>query len=307
MVNSKTLHQMHTSIHLHNRTYNILVVLAVVLSLASANFYFEEVYEDEISASDRWVQPTSDVKNTTYTVDDIDYFVDQRGQLQWNIETELLENEELKDQWWGFKAIGPGKYFSALSNDFQQILFPGQDDLILQFIAEIPVSVNYGNVIVKLLPEDLNPEQFTRETPFYLKFGPRTGGDTKFIFEIFQNGKHGIFKKHIRPPHDGQGHLFKLIVRTDNSYEIYVDNAKKDDGSIIEDFEWTETESVVPETIGSIGIEADLVGEVIHLGYMMLANNEMDATSYQQYIIDSIATKKEFEENAKILEKSMQK
>lgn len=75
-------------------------------------------------------------------------------------------------------------------------------------------------------------------------FGPDRCGATNKVHFIFRHKspKTGEYEeKHLQgppvPPNDKLSHLYTLVIRSDNTYEIKVDNESKKSGSLLSDFE----------------------------------------------------------------------
>jgi calnexin len=86
-------------------------------------------------------------------------------------------------------------------------------------------------------------ESFSNETPYVIMFGPDKCGDNNKVHFIFRhkNPLTGAFEeKHLktppRVPLDKKSHLYTLVLRTDETYDVMVDGVVKAGGSLLEDF-----------------------------------------------------------------------
>jgi hypothetical protein len=77
-------------------------------------------------------------------------------------------------------------------------------------------------------------------------FGPDIcGTTTKRVHVIFNyKGENKLIKKEISAPTDQLTHVFTLIVRKDNTYEVLIDGEKKESGKLEEDWDF-----LAPKTI----------------------------------------------------------
>ncbi|XP_011137857.1 calnexin isoform X2 [Harpegnathos saltator] len=122
--------------------------------------------------------------------------------------------------------------------------------LIVQYEVNFQEGQECGGAYLKLLTLDDNYsdlKQFQDKTPYVIMFGPdKCGNDHKlhFIFR-HQNPLNGtITEKHCKKAKDRledyfkdkNPHLYTLIIRPDNSYEIKVDNKILNSGSLMDDF-----------------------------------------------------------------------
>jgi calreticulin len=78
----------------------------------------------------------------------------------------------------------------------------------------------------------------TGESDYNIMFGPDICGATKRVHVIFSNkGKNHLIKKTIPAETDQLTHVYTLIVRPDNTYEVRIDGSKKESGSLAEDWD----------------------------------------------------------------------
>ncbi|KAL5011596.1 hypothetical protein ScPMuIL_010147 [Solemya velum] len=119
---------------------------------------------------------------------------------------------------------------------------------IVQYEVRFASGIDCGGAYIKLLSYDtkFNPETFQDKTPYTIMFGPdKCGLDHKlhFIFR-HRNPKTGEFEeKHAKKPSanidsnfsDKKTHLYTLIVNPDNTFEILIDNAIVNKGSLLSD------------------------------------------------------------------------
>jgi calreticulin len=84
------------------------------------------------------------------------------------------------------------------------------------------------------------------ESPYNIMFGPDIcGPGTKKVHVIFAyKGKNLLVKKDIRCKDDVFSHLYTLIVRPDNTYEVKIDNKKVDGGSLEEDWDFLQPKKI---------------------------------------------------------------
>merc|ERR1711953_531049 len=110
-------------------------------------------------------------------------------------------------------------------------------------------ALQCGGAYIKLTSEqggDWKAGDITNETPYTFMFGPdKCGGTNKVHFiHRFQNPVTKEYSEHHleAPPtpvgtSDKRSHLYTLVVRSDNTYEIFVDKETKKSGSLLEDFD----------------------------------------------------------------------
>ncbi|RMX56533.1 hypothetical protein pdam_00007231 [Pocillopora damicornis] len=120
-------------------------------------------------------------------------------------------------------------------------LFSGDLGLVLK-------AMECGGAYVKLLSQQdsFDLKTFHDKSPYTIMFGPDKCGEDKKLHFIFRhkNPKTGEYEeKHAKKPtgnfqnvFDGKKtHLFTLVVRPDNSFEVFVDQTSVNSGNLLED------------------------------------------------------------------------
>eukprot|EP01122_Echinamoeba_exundans_P015950 TRINITY_DN7944_c1_g1_i1.p1 TRINITY_DN7944_c1_g1~~TRINITY_DN7944_c1_g1_i1.p1 ORF type:complete len:404 (-),score=173.71 TRINITY_DN7944_c1_g1_i1:59-1270(-) len=112
-------------------------------------------------------------------------------------------------------------------------------DLVFQFTVKHEQNIDCGGGYLKILPKGLDQENFNGDSKYNIMFGPDIcGSSTKRIHVIFEkNGQNHLIKKTIPAESDEYTHLYTLIVRPDNTYEVRVDNKEVAKGSLEEDWD----------------------------------------------------------------------
>jgi len=120
--------------------------------------------------------------------------------------------------------------------------------MVLQYEVQFQNSQECGGAYIKLLTGDKPMElsQFHDKTPYTIMFGPdKCGNENKlhFIFRHKNPVNGSIEEKHAKKPtsriddvFDGKPHLYTLILKSDNSFKVLVDNKEVNSGSLLEDF-----------------------------------------------------------------------
>merc|ERR1711931_583640 len=104
---------------------------------------------------------------------------------------------------------------------------------------------------VKVFPCDFDGKAMHGETPYNIMFGPDIcGPGTKKVHVIFNyKDKNHLVKKDIRCKDDVFTHLYTLIVKPDNTYEVKIDNEKVESGALEADWDFLAPKKIKdPET-----------------------------------------------------------
>ncbi|EDQ90596.1 uncharacterized protein MONBRDRAFT_20407 [Monosiga brevicollis MX1] len=194
----------------------VLAAILAVVAVASATVYFDEKFD--AGWEDRWVQ--SEAKS--------DY-----GKFKLSAGKFYADAED--DQ--GIQTSQDAKFYAlaAKHDDFNN---EGKD-MIVQFIVKHEQNIDCGGGYVKMFPASQDPAKMDGESPYNIMFGPDIcGPGTRKVHVIFaHNGENKQVKKTIPCKFDEQSHLYTLIVRADNTYEVRIDGEKVESGSIEEDFD----------------------------------------------------------------------
>ena len=134
----------------------------------------------------------------------------------------------------------------AISAKFSAPLDNTDKTLVVQYDIKLQKGLECGGAYMKLLTFDseFEPSKFDDKTPYTIMFGPDRCGGTNKVHFIFrhQNPITGkIEENHLKnAPQaliDSSTHLYTLIVRPDQTFEIKVDHTSVKTGSLLSDFD----------------------------------------------------------------------
>merc|ERR1740129_2218649 len=159
---------------------------------------------------------------------DFEQMEGQRGHF-WHVDeadnTGIQTGEDSK-----FFGISAG--FDSFSND--------GSELIIQYQAKYEKDVECGGGYVKVGSKLEDPTAFGDPTPYNIMFGPDKCGYTKRTHLIFNyKGKNVLKKSDLAYKQEGEGtsHLYRLVVKPDNTVRVEIDEEKIYEGSLKEDWE----------------------------------------------------------------------
>jgi len=99
-------------------------------------------------------------------------------------------------------------------------------------------GIDCGGGYIKVLPPSTVPEELNGDTPYNVMFGPDIcGSDRKVHVILSYKGENKLIKLHIYPPRDDLTHLYTLILRPDQTYEVKIDDKTEGSGSILDDWD----------------------------------------------------------------------
>jgi len=138
----------------------------------------------------------------------------------------------------GLQTAEDSKFF-GISASFDSFSNAGKE-LIIQYQAKYEKDVECGGGYVKIGPKMSDPTAFGDPTVYNIMFGPDKCGYTKRTHLIFNyKGKNVLKKSDLAYKQEGEGtsHLYRMVLKPDNTVRVEIDEEKIYEGSIKEDWE----------------------------------------------------------------------
>merc|ERR1712107_457687 len=137
------------------------------------------------------------------------------------------------------RFFGIATSFDSFSNDGKE--------LIVQYQAKYEKDIECGGGYMKLGPKMYDATTFGDPTAYSIMFGPDKCGYTKRTHLIFNyKGKNVLKKSDLAYKQEGEGtsHLYRLIVKPDNTVRVEIDEEKIYEGSLKEDWELLQPKEI---------------------------------------------------------------
>merc|ERR1712157_572581 len=134
--------------------------------------------------------------------------------------------------------MGDSKFF-GISASFDSFSNAGKD-LIIQYQAKYEKDVECGGGYLKIGPKADDLSAFGDPTVYNIMFGPDKCGYTKRTHLIFNYKGKDVLKKSdldYKQETDGTSHLYRMILKPDNTVRVEIDEEKIYEGAIKEDWE----------------------------------------------------------------------
>merc|ERR1711975_33423 len=138
----------------------------------------------------------------------------------------------------GIKTSEDSKFFGIAAN-FESFSNEGKD-VIIQYQAKYEKDVECGGGYLKIGPKMEDLAKFGDPTVYNIMFGPDKCGYTKRTHLIFNyKGKNVLKKTDLEYKQEGEGtsHLYRMILKADNTVRVEIDGEKIYEGSIKDDWE----------------------------------------------------------------------
>jgi len=200
-----------------------LVVLLGFIAIASATVYFKDNLSGDWQS--RWV--VSNWKKDSSEAGD------------WKVSAGKYHGDGA-NKIVGLQTTQDARFYD-ISAKFPKAFSNKDKKFVLSYSVKHEQTIDCGGGYVKLLPEPLDQHDFkggASESSYNIMFGPDICGHStkKTHFILAHGGKNHLIKKNIACESDEFTHTYTLVLSPDNTYEIYIDGAKKESGSVEEDF-----------------------------------------------------------------------
>jgi len=198
----------------------LLLSFVLFVAVATATVHFQE--EFDAGWEKRWVYSTADDASGSagkFTATPGQYYGDAQ-----------------KDS--GVQTSTDARFYKA-SAQFPKFSNKGKP-LVLQYSVKNEQELDCGGAYLKLSPPGIDQKSLAGETAYNIMFGPDVCGySTRRVHFIFNyKGTNHLIKKTVAPSSDKLTHLYTAIINPDQTYEIRIDNEKKESGKLVDDWDF---------------------------------------------------------------------
>jgi len=197
-----------------------LILFAALIALASATVYLDEDVSKDGWES-RWTVSNwkkSDGTSGTWDLSAGTYFHDAEGDK-------------------GLHTTQDARFY-AISSKFDKPFSNKGKRLVVQFSVKHQQNIDCGGGYIKVLPGGYDAAAFSGDSQYNIMFGPDICGPSHKIVHFILNrkGENRLIKRNVAAESDEFTHSYTGVLNSDNTYAIYVDGEKKQDGSIEDDW-----------------------------------------------------------------------
>jgi len=202
------------------RSSIVAAVLLGMIAFASATVFFSETFDKNWES--RWVPSKNKESEGT--------------QGTWDLSHGKYYSDADKDL--GLHTSTDARFYQ-ISAEIPQKFSNKDKTLILQYSVKHEQRIDCGGGYIKLHPSGINQENYNGDSAYNIMFGPDIcGSSTKRTHVIFTyKGKNHLVKRDVKCETDEWTHLYTLILKSDNTYQVLIDSNEVASGSLKEDFD----------------------------------------------------------------------
>jgi len=205
--------------------FSIASLVCLIAAPATAEIYLKEQFNDE-GWSKRWT-PSTKWKSAS----DMGEWKAVAGKWNGGSETDL-----------GIQTSPDARFFGLSAPLSKPYSSKDKKDLIIQYTVKHEQKIDCGGAYIKLLAggNKFDAAKFGGDTPYKVMFGPDICGATKRTHVILNyppKKDNVLIKKDVSCETDELSHLYTLIIKPDNTFEVKVDNKSVRTGKIEDEFD----------------------------------------------------------------------
>ncbi|CAB9506083.1 Calreticulin [Seminavis robusta] len=211
--------------------FSIAAVLTALVAPVAAEIYLKEDFNDD-GWSKRWTVPS-----------------------KWKGKSEMGDWKHTAGEWYGSeedKGIQTSKdaRFYGISAPMAKTFTSDGNTLVIQYTVKHEQDLDCGGAYIKLLPggDKFDADNFGGDTPYAVMFGPDVCGSsnkkTHVILHYEPKEDNVLIKKEVPTETDDLTHLYTFILKSDNTFEVRVDNKSVREGKLQDEFDLLPPEEI---------------------------------------------------------------
>jgi len=211
--------------------FSLLAAAALLGTPVAAEFFLKEQFNDD-SYVERWTESTNWRSKTEMGV--------------WKRSAGKFHHDEADT---GLQTTVNHRFY-GISAALDKPFVSGDKDLVIQYSVKHEQKMDCGGAYIKLLPggDDFNSARFGGDTPYSVMFGPDICGGKKrthVILSSERKDENVMIDKDIPCETDVISHLYTLVIRPDNTFEVFVDNKSVRSGDLDAEFDFLEPKEIL--------------------------------------------------------------
>lgn len=209
----------------------MIAAAALAAAPCNAEVYFKEQFNDE-AWKDRWTVAS-----------------------KWKSPSELGEWVQTAGKWHadfedkGIQTSNDARFYGISAKMDKPFNSSDGKEIVIQYSVKHEQDIDCGGAYIKLLPggDKFDAENFGGDAPYGIMFGPDICGATKRTHVILHSDRKDdnlLIKKDVPCEKDKFSHLYTLVVRPDNTFEVFVDNKSVRSGKLEDEFDFLEAKEI---------------------------------------------------------------
>lgn len=204
------------------------ILIAVMIGLVAMSAHADFLEKFDKTWEKRWVE-------TEFKKD-----VKEKGYFEHTAGDWTHDSEEGK----GIKTTEDNRFY-CIAHKFKDAMSSKGKELVVQYELKFTQEIDCGGGYLKLAKGDFEPEKFNDQSDYEIMFGPDICGGENKIHTIFSyNGQNHLWKKKPAAEKDQLSHVYRLVVKPDNTYEVSVDGTVKESGNLEDDFDFLPAKKI---------------------------------------------------------------
>jgi calreticulin len=140
--------------------------------------------------------------------------------------------------------------FYGISAPLEKTFTSGGKDLVLQYSVKLEQTIDCAGAYIKLLPggKKFDAAKFGGDAEYAIMFGPDICGSsnkkTHVILRSHSKKDNLLIKKEVAVETDKSTHLYTLVIRPDNTFEVFVDQKSVRAGKLEDEFDFLEPKEI---------------------------------------------------------------
>eukprot|EP00559_Dactyliosolen_fragilissimus_P000955 CAMPEP_0184855462 /NCGR_PEP_ID=MMETSP0580-20130426/703_1 /TAXON_ID=1118495 /ORGANISM="Dactyliosolen fragilissimus" /LENGTH=396 /DNA_ID=CAMNT_0027349977 /DNA_START=31 /DNA_END=1221 /DNA_ORIENTATION=- len=209
-----------------------LAIAALTIGSTAAEVYFKEQFND-----DKWVDTWTIPKN----------WKPESEMGEWKISEGKFHGGDANDK--GLQTTQDARFYGLSAKLSKEFNSSDSKDLVIQYSVKHEQGIDCGGAYIKLLPggKQFDADKFGGDTPYAIMFGPDICGSTKRTHVILHSDKKNdnlLINKDIPCLSDELSHIHTLVLKPDNTFEVFTDNKSVRKGKLEDEFNFLEPKEI---------------------------------------------------------------
>jgi len=210
----------------------LALTAATCFTSVSGEFFISENFDDDAWTS-RWTESST-----------------------WRSEAEMGTWKNTAGEWYGdsddkgIQTSEDARFYGLSAKLDKSFVSSSDKPLVIQYSVKHEQSLDCGGAYIKLLPggEKFDAAAFGGDTPYAVMFGPDICGSsnkkTHVILHDHKKNDNLLVKKQVSTETDDLTHLYTLIIKPDNTFQVLIDNKSVREGSLDEHFDFLAAKTI---------------------------------------------------------------